>query len=639
VPEDVKKNDAIALCLSGGGLRATLFHLGVVRALRAYGPDEENSALSRVTELYAVSGGSILAAHMIANWDRYTGSEDQFSQVEQEILAFTRRNMRDRILRRWVLFRPLGLLLELLSKIPLADTIIRRRPGLFSRTYWLRKEYDGLLKSVTMCDLENARAALKRPLGHILTTSFTSGELCSFSGSTFAIELPDDKVESTPSGHLRMSLAVAASSAFPPMFPPLELNDDVLANPILPDRFNRIFLSDGGVYDNLGVEKFRKNAARDKDHPYTLVISDAGGSFRAGAEKRFGGIFSRNVRASDILMHRLGDGAKAAVEKMMDVDDIPIRISTTVNDGTLDPAVQQRLRLVRTDLDRFSPAEAKMLVDHGARVTHQAMRDHHWPAPRSAPADAQACDEVEAADAIAGKAANRSYRSLILDVRDWTLFPLLLIILGVVGGLGYYVYANQQARAAEAFLQDSIRRADKVNKDKLVARSAAQERRLEQASAALEHRDYDELKRILSNGLNSAGSQYQADQAQAQKADLAVSQQTQAPPSTAPDPGVPIASQPHPQKVFIQFAGILTRESITDFNAALRAQGWATQSTSGERTPKAAGFNEVRFAAPNEAVARQLADAINAAGIVDKPVGLRPVTAVGVNNLEVWISR
>src|SRR5260370_6541283 len=46
----------IALCLSGGGFGATLFHLGVMRGLQRAG------LLEHVETIAAVSGGSILAA-------------------------------------------------------------------------------------------------------------------------------------------------------------------------------------------------------------------------------------------------------------------------------------------------------------------------------------------------------------------------------------------------------------------------------------------------------------------------------------------------------------------------------------------------------------------------------------------------
>src|SRR5213593_1149029 len=55
---DQAPNDRIALCLSGGGYRASLFHLGALRRLNELG------VLSRVDTIASVSGGSILAAQI-----------------------------------------------------------------------------------------------------------------------------------------------------------------------------------------------------------------------------------------------------------------------------------------------------------------------------------------------------------------------------------------------------------------------------------------------------------------------------------------------------------------------------------------------------------------------------------------------
>ena len=51
------------LALSGGGFRATLYHLGVIRYLR------DSGGLQHVSDIAAVSGGSILAAHLALNDD------------------------------------------------------------------------------------------------------------------------------------------------------------------------------------------------------------------------------------------------------------------------------------------------------------------------------------------------------------------------------------------------------------------------------------------------------------------------------------------------------------------------------------------------------------------------------------------
>src|SRR5437660_7375804 len=91
----------IGLALSGGGFRASLYHLGLVRFLRDAG------LLPQVTHITAVSGGSILAAHLVLNWDRYNGAPSEFDAAAAEVLSFVRFDVRNRITRRFPLALPL----------------------------------------------------------------------------------------------------------------------------------------------------------------------------------------------------------------------------------------------------------------------------------------------------------------------------------------------------------------------------------------------------------------------------------------------------------------------------------------------------------------------------------------------------
>ncbi len=54
----------IGLCLSGGGYRATLFHLGVLWRLNQVG------YLNKIDRISSVSGGSILSGVLGLNWSR-----------------------------------------------------------------------------------------------------------------------------------------------------------------------------------------------------------------------------------------------------------------------------------------------------------------------------------------------------------------------------------------------------------------------------------------------------------------------------------------------------------------------------------------------------------------------------------------
>jgi NTE family protein len=97
----------------------------------------------------------------------------------------------------------------------------------------------------------------------------------------------DYRVGKVAAPTLPLARAVAASSAFPPVLSPCELqfsDGDFTAGTghdlQQPPFTNKVVLTDGGVYDNLGLETAWK---RHK----TVLVSDAGGRMQAeGAPKR-----------------------------------------------------------------------------------------------------------------------------------------------------------------------------------------------------------------------------------------------------------------------------------------------------------------------------------------------------------------
>lgn len=228
----------IGLALSGGGFRASLYHLGLVRFLRDAG------ILPKVTHITSVSGGSIFSAHLVLNWDRYNGSDNEFDAVASEFLNIVRLDVRGRILRRFPLTIPLGWPLRLMAKS-------RRK---LSRTGLLEYHYQRYLYGdTTLFELP------KKPQLHLLTTNLSEGCICSFNrdGLLMVRRQPDGtfRRDRIKTGLATVPMAVTASSAFPGFFPPIELTAaDVGA---LGGDFVRQAYTDGGIFDNLGVRMFR----------------------------------------------------------------------------------------------------------------------------------------------------------------------------------------------------------------------------------------------------------------------------------------------------------------------------------------------------------------------------------------------
>src|SRR5271156_4724073 len=149
----------IGLALSGGGFRATLYHLGLIRFLR------DADILSQVTHITSVSGGSIFAAHLVLNWDRYNGSPNEFDAAASEVLSFVRLDVRNRIARRFPLALPLRWPRWLLG----------RSNRKLTRTGLLEYHYEKFLYGdVSLFDLP------EKPQLHILATNLSEGCLCSF---------------------------------------------------------------------------------------------------------------------------------------------------------------------------------------------------------------------------------------------------------------------------------------------------------------------------------------------------------------------------------------------------------------------------------------------------------------------------
>ena len=429
----------IGLALSGGGFRATLYHLGLVRFLR------DSGILPQVTHITSVSGGSIMAAHLALNWSQYNGSMSDFDQAAAQLLAFVRMNVRNRIVRRF----PLGLLL----RWP------RRLLGLsnrhLTRTGWLENQYKTLLfGDKSLFELP------EWPQLHILTTNLSEGCLCSFNRD--GLWMVKQKASGSEIDHLLVGLAtvamaVTASSAFPGFFPPLELTGrDVGARG---GEFGRQAFTDGGVFDNLGVRMFRwltplLEGERALDG---VLVSDVGKRIEVQTAQR-GGLIRAALRSSDILMDRVW---QLESENFQDsFGFVFARITDVVGpheDATaMHPEVQRQAANIRTDFDAFSPLEISALIRHGYCIGRKACRsradlfgtnlpnDPPWDPfstasiPQNSPLDARLDKSNRATTPTTIQArllqvsGSRRIWSNLINLRDWTSYiylPLVVLLL------------------------------------------------------------------------------------------------------------------------------------------------------------------------------------------------------------------
>ncbi|MFL5339576.1 MAG: patatin-like phospholipase family protein [Gemmataceae bacterium] len=445
----------IGLALSGGGLRATLYHLGVVRFLRDAG------ILPQVTHITSVSGGSVLSAHLALNWSRYTGSESDFDAAAAELLAFIRLDVRNRILRRY----------PMASVVRLPLRLAGRSARQLTRTGLLEYHYEKhLYGDTSLFELPES------PQLHILATNLNEGCLCSFNrdGLWVVRRQPDQSVviERVHVGLATVPMAVTASSAFPGFFPPLVLTGvDVGASR---GEFGTQAYTDGGVFDNLGVRMFRCLEPILKTEQCTLdgiLVSAVGKSISSQNDKRAGGLIRTALRASEILMDRvwqLENDTFAGTAGFVFARATAV-VEPKEDPTALHPEIQRKVAGIRTDLDRFSPLEMSSLIRHGYCVGRKACKsnselfgtglpaDPPWdpfaPAPKVAPDGtvAPSADGPHREPVSVTRDARKLQRSAVrriwttlLDYRDWTSYVYVPIIVPILILLPYLAFKYYQ---------------------------------------------------------------------------------------------------------------------------------------------------------------------------------------------------
>jgi predicted acylesterase/phospholipase RssA len=461
----------IGLALSGGGFRATLYHLGLVRFLRDAG------ILPNVTHITAVSGGSIIAAHLGLNWGRYNGSPNEFDAVAAELLAFVRLDVRNRILRRY----PLGLALHWPRRLFGLSNRKLTRVGLLEDHY---EKY--LYGDTSLFQLPES------PQLHLLATNLSEGRLCSFNRDGVWMMRRHGgnqvRIERLPLGLATVPMAVAASSAFPSFFPPVELTGAEVG--AKSGEFNRQAYTDGGIFDNLGIRAFRYLAHPSESEQCRwdgVLVSDVGKPFQVHVSVRAGGLIRTAIRASDILSERVGQLENETFK------DTPGFVFARITDfvdpeqdpTALHPEIQRQLPGIRTDLDRFSDLEISTLVRQAYTIGRKVCRAHPevfgsemptnppWdPIPGSLAQTSATTDAktvfppprepiavTKAARTLHASAGRRIW-SRLLDYRDWLSYVYVPIIVPILVLLPWaivksYERSHRVSQIAESLAQGS----------------------------------------------------------------------------------------------------------------------------------------------------------------------------------------
>ncbi len=233
--------DGLALCLSGGGYRAMLFHTGALWRLNEMG------LLVKMARYSSVSGGSITSAALALNWTKLGFDPEGRAQQFEVQLVQPIRNLASRTIDTSSI---LGGILG---------------GGIAHKVAEAYKKY--LFGEATLQDLPDV------PRFVFNATNVQSKALWRFSKPY----MRDWRVGEVRNPKIPLATAVGASSAFPPFLSPVELdlqNSDFVpgsgAELQKPPYTTQAILTDGGVYDNLGLETAWKRYT-------TVLVSDGGG--------------------------------------------------------------------------------------------------------------------------------------------------------------------------------------------------------------------------------------------------------------------------------------------------------------------------------------------------------------------------
>ena len=245
------ETDSIALALSGGGCRAMAFHLGCLRALNDLG------ILERVSTLTAVSGGSVLAGIYCSYPGDFSSFENRVrSALEKGFVssafytAITSTEGIKAILYSTMLFleRSAAFLVRRLCKLfninirkeswPNISPIVRKS----SRTTILRQTFSEFFFGHKLSDLRKDRPRL----------IIVACELRAKAAFYFTAEqLYCWRYGSSESKGVELADAVVASAAYPAALPTIDKR--IIFTKNNKQTRHRVTLTDGGVYDNLGL--------------------------------------------------------------------------------------------------------------------------------------------------------------------------------------------------------------------------------------------------------------------------------------------------------------------------------------------------------------------------------------------------
>ena len=263
----------IGLALSGGGIRAAIFHLGVLKYL------SEAGLFERIVSISSVSGASLCVGAIIAaSGNKWPGGRE----FNQSVLPSVRTLILGNDIQKSALLR-----------LPFSPRYWRNRVGLIAKMLEKKWGMEGTLQDMP-----------QRPYWEINCTTFETGK-------RFRIRrdfMGDHTVGYTQNQELPISHMMAASAGYPVFIGPYILRTQGMR--WTADKWGKLeevpaddkySLWDGGIYDNLGLEALHKIGRGLDDEIDFLIVSNASAPI-AYKERRRNLSFANMNRLLDIAL-------------------------------------------------------------------------------------------------------------------------------------------------------------------------------------------------------------------------------------------------------------------------------------------------------------------------------------------------
>lgn len=355
----------IGISLSGGGVRALVFHLGVLRRLA------ESKRWNSIEHISTVSGGSLCIAMIFAKNGGKWPTADQFLNI---VLPAAKEQLTHHSLM-WASIRA-GFLRP--------DLLLGGRAHLVARV--LTKDW-GL--NISLQDLP------ERPRWTINCTTYETGKNWRFSHKRMGDYLtgyvlnPDFPVAD----------AAAASAGFPGGIGPrrlktknydwVQFKDGSRTETIPSIPIHKVYrLWDGGVYENLGSEALLKPGKGLRDDIDFYIGSDAGKSISKETRR---GFFRPALRLLDCAMDQVRAVRSRAIHGFLRADGSEKPLGIYIRMGIsreeiyrqfapkatcpatgpcgLDASAADQAARFPTTLRRLTEKEYDLLINHGYEVT------------------------------------------------------------------------------------------------------------------------------------------------------------------------------------------------------------------------------------------------------------------------------